>query len=74
MNEAKVNQLVAVATSGEIREALAAVRTLRKLVEEMEARQVDRAREVGWAWGDIADPLGISRQAAHKKHTRRRTK
>ncbi|MEV0280226.1 helix-turn-helix domain-containing protein [Streptomyces sp. NPDC050610] len=66
-----MNQLVAAATVGEGREGLAAVRALRKAVEEMEARQVDRAREAGWAWRDIAEPLGISRQAAHKKHTRR---
>jgi hypothetical protein len=72
MNEAEVNALVAVATSDQIREGLTAVRALRKLIEEMEALQVDRARELGWAWGDIAEPLGISRQSAHKKHTRRR--
>ncbi|EXU63373.1 hypothetical protein Z951_36090 [Streptomyces sp. PRh5] len=65
---------MAAATSGKLREGLAAVRALRRLVDEMEALQVDRARELGWAWGDIAEPLGISRQSAHKKHTRRRAK
>ncbi|KOG89946.1 hypothetical protein [Streptomyces varsoviensis] len=72
MDEAEVKRLVAVAASGAIREGLAAVRLLRRLVEEMEAQQVDRARELGWAWGDIAEPLGVSRQSAHKKHARRR--
>ncbi|WP_314177981.1 helix-turn-helix domain-containing protein [Streptomyces winkii] len=69
-----MNDLVAVATSDDILEGLIAVRALRKLVEDIEALQVRRARDLGWAWGDIAEPLGISRQSAHKKHTRRRAK
>ncbi|WP_111603712.1 RNA polymerase subunit sigma-70 [Streptomyces sp. Amel2xB2] len=69
-----MNDLVAVATSDDILEGLIAVRALRKLVEDIEALQVRRARDLGWAWGDIAEPLGISRQSAHKKHTRRRPK
>ncbi|OEV10173.1 RNA polymerase subunit sigma-70 [Streptomyces nanshensis] len=69
-----MNDLVAVATSDDILEGLTAVRALRKLVEDIEALQVRRARDLGWAWGDIAEPLGISRQSAHKKHTRRRPK
>ncbi len=74
MDKAEVNDLVAVATSDDILEGLIAVRALRKLVEDIEALQVRRARDLGWAWGDIAEPLGISRQSAHKKHTRRRAK
>ncbi|RAJ61651.1 hypothetical protein K378_04011 [Streptomyces sp. Amel2xB2] len=74
MDKAEVNDLVAVATSDDILEGLIAVRALRKLVEDIEALQVRRARDLGWAWGDIAEPLGISRQSAHKKHTRRRPK
>ncbi|MFJ2203033.1 hypothetical protein [Streptomyces violaceusniger] len=42
--------------------APAAVRALRRLVDEMEALQVDRAHELGWPWGDIAGSLGVSRQ------------
>jgi hypothetical protein len=47
---------------------LRAVRSLRVLVERLEALQVDSARRQGWSWQDIADRLEVSRQAVHKKH------
>ncbi|WOP17682.1 helix-turn-helix domain-containing protein [Raineyella sp. LH-20] len=49
---------------------LRAVRSLRVLADRLEALQVARARRLGWSWQDIADELGVSRQAAHKKHGR----
>jgi predicted DNA-binding protein YlxM (UPF0122 family) len=30
--------------------------------------QVANAREQGWSWQDIAEAIGVSRQAVHKKH------
>jgi hypothetical protein len=51
---------------------LRAVRALRELTERLEALQVDNARSKGWSWQEIAVQLGVSRQAAHKKHARRR--
>jgi len=50
---------------------LRAVVALRRLVEQLERLQVDAARERGWSWADIAAALGVSRQAAHKKHAGR---
>ena len=50
---------------------LRAVAALRKLVERLEALQVRNARAAGWSWQDIADALGVSRQAVHQKHARR---
>ncbi|MCF6743199.1 RNA polymerase subunit sigma-70 [Blastococcus sp. KM273128] len=47
---------------------LAAVRSLRLLVERLEALQVANARDLGWTWEQIAQHLGVSRQAVHKKH------
>ncbi len=47
---------------------LKAVRSLRILVERLEGLQVDNAREQGWTWEQIAQVLGISRQAMHKKY------
>ncbi|RFU20033.1 HTH domain-containing protein [Geodermatophilus marinus] len=47
---------------------LAAVRSLRVLVERLEALQVENARGQGWSWELIAQHLGVSRQAVHKKH------
>ncbi|SDQ45942.1 helix-turn-helix domain-containing protein [Thermostaphylospora chromogena] len=52
---------------------LRAVRALRVLVERLEALQVERAREMGWSWQDIATHLGVTRQAVHKKYAGRRT-
>lgn len=52
-------------------QGLRAVRALRELTERLEALQVDSARRQGWSWQEIAAQLGVSRQAAHKKHARR---
>ena len=49
---------------------LRAVRALRRLVEHLERTQVRRARSQGWSWQEIAEALGVSRQAVHKKHGR----
>jgi hypothetical protein len=51
---------------------LAAVASLRSLLESLEQLQVDNARERGWSWQQIAGALGVSRQAVHKKHGSRR--
>ena len=50
---------------------LRAVRALGRLLEHLERTQVRRARELGWSWQEIADVLGVSRQAVHKKHGHR---
>ena len=51
---------------------LAAVATLRDLVEELEELHVDNARSLGWSWQQIAAALGVTRQSVHKKHHVRR--
>ena len=51
-------------------EALAAVVALRRLADQLERDAVARALELGWTWAQIAEALGVSRQAAHKKHAR----
>lgn len=53
------------------REGLEAVVALRRLLEMMEAAQVENAFVAGWSWARIAEVLGVSRQAVHKKHSRR---
>lgn len=53
------------------REGLRAVRAVRELADRLESLQVQRARRLGWAWQEIADALGVSRQAVHKKYGRR---
>ena len=51
--------------------ALSAIIELRQRLEELEEFQVENARAQGWSWGEIAQPLGISRQAVHHKFARR---
>lgn len=50
---------------------LRAVASLRRLAEQLESLQVDRARDLGWSWAQIAVELGVSRQAVHQKHGRK---
>jgi len=52
-------------------DALAAVVALRRLADQLEYDAVDKAIGDGWTWAQIAAALGVSRQAAHKKHARR---
>jgi hypothetical protein len=66
-----VKEMVALAHAVDSRDpeiGLAAVATLRTLVEELEALHVDNARACGWSWQAIAERLGITRQSVHKKH------
>lgn len=62
--------LAGAAAADDPAEGLRAVRALRELAERLEILQVRRARELGWSWEQIAGALGVSRQAAHKKHRR----
>ncbi|WP_371878598.1 hypothetical protein [Conexibacter sp. S30A1] len=52
-------------------DALAAVGALRRLADRVEGAAVERALAVGWSFTEIAEALGVTRQAAHKKHARR---
>jgi len=56
------------AASRDPRVGLRAVAALRRLVERLEALQVDNARRLGWSWEEIGAALGVSKQAVHKKH------
>jgi hypothetical protein len=51
---------------------LAAVASLRVLLESLEELQVQNARVSGWSWEEIGRALGISKQAVHRKYGRRR--
>jgi biotin operon repressor len=50
---------------------LAAVVALRRLADQLEDVQVERALRAGWSWPEVAEALGVTRQAVHKKHARR---
>jgi predicted transcriptional regulator len=47
---------------------LRAVAALRRLLERIERIHVANARERGASWQEIADELGVSKQAVHKKY------
>ncbi len=47
---------------------LRAVVALRRLLDQLERIQVRNARVHGWSWQAIAEVLGVSRQAVHKKY------
>lgn len=50
---------------------LRAVAALRRLLETLELRQVERALAQGASWSEIAADLGVTRQAVHRKYARR---
>lgn len=49
-------------------EALAAVVALRRMAEQLEGKAVKEAIAQGWSWSQVAEALGVSKQAAHKRH------
>ena len=52
-------------------DGLAAVAARRRLAERLETAQVERAMREGWSWSEVAEALGVTRQAVHKKHAKR---
>lgn len=52
-------------------DGLAAVVALRRLADRLEHAQVERALLDGWTWAQVAEALGVTRQAVHKKHAKR---
>lgn len=52
-------------------EQLSEAAAARREIEREESALVRRARMEGFAWQAIADALGVSRQAVHKKHGKR---
>ena len=59
------------ATPEDPADGLAAVVALRRLAEQLEAAEVERAMRSGWSWPEVAEALGVTRQAVHKKHAKR---
>ena len=60
----------AAASSRDPAVGLAAVASLRGLLESLEELQGGNARAQGWSWQQIAHVLQVSRQAVHKKYRR----
>jgi hypothetical protein len=69
---AQATKLAGQASSRDPTVGLAAVGSLRVLLESLEELQVGNARALGWSWEEIGRALGVSRQAVHRKYGRRR--
>jgi hypothetical protein len=61
-------EVVAQTASKDPEIGLRGVASLRALLEAVEELQVNRARELGWSWQQIAALLGVSKQAVHQKY------
>jgi predicted transcriptional regulator len=57
--------------AGQVADRLAAVGALRRLADQLEDAAVEEAMRAGWDWPDVAEALGVTRQAVHKKHAKR---
>ena len=51
-------------------QALAAITELRLHLDELEALHVEQAIDAGLTWSQVAEQLGVTKQAAHKKHAK----
>jgi DNA-binding NarL/FixJ family response regulator len=67
---ADATAVAAAASSKDPAVGLAAVASLRTLLESLEELQVGNARAQGWSWQRIAEVMKVSRQAVHKKYRR----
>lgn len=64
----EATDLAAAAAGPDARTGLRAVVALRRLADTLELLQVGNARRQGWSWQEIADALGVTKQAVHKKY------
>ena len=39
--------------------------------DQLEDVAVEQAMRAGWGWPQVAEALGVTRQAVHKKHAKR---
>lgn len=50
--------------------ALAAVVALRMMADRLERETIKMAITQGWTWSQIAEALGVTKQAVHKRHAK----
>lgn len=56
---------------GDTEAALAAVVALRRSADRLELAAVQCAVDKGWTWAEMAEALGVTKQAVHKRYARR---
>lgn len=62
-----MNKPISLPAATQPAEALAAVVALRRMADNLECRAVAHALSQGWTWADVAEALGVTKQAAHKR-------
>jgi hypothetical protein len=60
-----------VPSSDHLADRLAAVGALRLLADRLEDAAIEEAMRAGWSWPEVAEALGVTRQAVYKKHAQR---
>ncbi len=70
MVDAVTDDPILIAEGGEPLSELRRLRAAQSAIARAQAEQVRRARTHGYSWVAIADALGVSKQAAHKKYGR----
>jgi hypothetical protein len=66
-----VVELAGKALGDDVEEGLLAVRGLRDELDRLEEEHVADARRAGWSWSMISDVLGVTKQAVHRKYSKR---
>ncbi len=51
--------------------ALRAIAAIRQRLDEIEPEAIEQARANGCTWEDLAEALGVTRQAIHQRHRNR---
>ena len=59
------------ADTSDPRAGLRAIASLRALTDALELTQVEAGLRAEMSWQNIADALGVSRQAVHKKYAKK---
>lgn len=59
------------ADTSDPRAGLRAVASLRALTERLELSQVEAGLRAGMTWLEVAEALGVTRQAVHKKYAKK---
>ncbi|RZI84331.1 MAG: helix-turn-helix domain-containing protein [Rubrivivax sp.] len=62
-----MEKLITLPPSSDPGAALAAVVALRLMADKLERNAVAEALKQGWTWTEIAQALGVTKQAAHKR-------
>ncbi len=68
----ELRDLAAHAAATDPAEGLAAIVALRRRLDALESGHVERALEQGWSWSRVGRALGVTKQAVHRRHARRR--